>query len=76
MDLQCNMRIYLWKPDESDLKKDATYCKYCKKCRDNANEYFEKLKKISILNFFMVVVLLITSDIVKDTFQGNHLGYG
>ena len=27
-------------------------------------------------NFFMVVVLLITSDIVKDTFQGNHLGYG
>ena len=47
-----------------------------KKCRDNANEYFEKLKKILILNFFMVVVLLITSDIVKDTFQGNHLGYG
>ena len=44
MDLKCNMRIYLWKSDESDLKKDGTYCKYCKKCRDNANEHFWKNK--------------------------------
>ena len=42
MDRNCTKCKYLWIPDESDVKKDGTYCRMCKKCRDKANNYFEK----------------------------------
>jgi hypothetical protein len=42
MDRNCTKCKYLWVPDESDVKKDGTYCKSCEKCRDKASKYFEK----------------------------------
>ena len=42
MDRNCTKCKYPWVPDESDVKKDGTYCKSCEKCRDKASKYFEK----------------------------------
>ena len=42
MDRNCTKCKYLWISDESDVKKDGTYCRMCKKCREKASKYFEK----------------------------------
>ena len=41
-DRNCTKCKYLWTPDESDVKKDGTYCRMCKKCREKRSVYVEK----------------------------------
>jgi hypothetical protein len=54
-------------PDESDVKKDGTYCRMCKKCREKRKVYmWKKTLTFSINTFYVVVVGLITNDIIKD----------
>jgi len=42
MDRNCTKCKYPWVCDESDLKKDGTYCRMCKKCREKRSVYVEK----------------------------------
>ena len=42
MDRNCTKCKYLWVPDESDVKKDGTYCRMCKKCREKRSVYVKK----------------------------------
>jgi hypothetical protein len=51
--------------DESDVKKDGTYCRMCKKCREKRSVCGKK-RTFSINIFYVVVVGLITNDIIKD----------
>ena len=66
MDRNCTKCKYPWIPDESDIKKDGTYCRMCRKCREKASKYFEKTPTFSIKIFYAIVVVLITNFIIKD----------